>query len=238
MQAVDLAGNRSPLSPGPVVHLIDVVPPRAPVLTGVFGGDREIVLQWAPNREPDLALYRLYRAPSAALGADVRQMELVASFILDEAGATAADLAVGATAEAVPGGRGQLRHAAGPFPGATEGFYRLVAVDRAGNASPPSRLAQGRAYDASRAGAPTWNPPAPGPDGLALSWSAPDASLTCLVQRRARGAPTWGRLSSWLGRGVYAYTDARREPGRTYEYRLLVLDGAGRTSAEQPVVEH
>ena len=51
-------------------------------------------------------------------------------------GATAADLAVGATAEAVPGGRGQLRHADGPFPGATEAFYRLVAVDRRGERLP------------------------------------------------------------------------------------------------------
>ena len=49
---------------------------------------------------------------------------------------------------------------------------------------------------------------------------------------------TWGAPQLRLGRGVYAYTDARREPGRTYEYRLLVLDGAGRTSAEQPVLEH
>jgi hypothetical protein len=43
VQTVDLAGNRSALSPGLRVHLIDVVPPRAPVVGRVTGGGRAAI---------------------------------------------------------------------------------------------------------------------------------------------------------------------------------------------------
>ena len=129
VQAVDLAGNRSPLSGGQVVHLIDVTPPRAPVITRVTGGDRQIILQWARNREPDLALYRLYRTTDAA-AADVRSMPLVAAFILDASAATAADRAVDATAALSDDGAGQLRYTDTGVVGLTDMHYRLVAVDR------------------------------------------------------------------------------------------------------------
>ena len=85
MQATYLAGNCSALSGGLVVHLIDVVPPWLPVLTGVYGGDRQVTMPWAANREPDLALYRLYRTGDPASAADVRTMPLVAAFLLDPA---------------------------------------------------------------------------------------------------------------------------------------------------------
>jgi hypothetical protein len=149
VQAVDKASNRSPLSAGLVVRLIDVVPPRAPVLTRVYGGDRQILLSWAKNREPDLALYRLYRTEDGAGAADVRTMALVTAFVLDGAGATAADLAVDATAALIDAGDGQLSYADAPPAVQTDTYYRLVAVDVAGNASPASRPAMGRAYDAA-----------------------------------------------------------------------------------------
>ena len=90
------------------MHLIDVVPPRPPVLTGVYGGDRQVTLRWAANREPDLALYRLYRTGDQAAAADVRAMPLVAAFLLDPAtgrkgrgtgAVTDADRAADATAQ-------------------------------------------------------------------------------------------------------------------------------------------
>ncbi len=47
-------------------------PPRAPVFTKVEAGDRQITLQWALNREPNLLGYTLYRAEDEALLADLR----------------------------------------------------------------------------------------------------------------------------------------------------------------------
>ena len=245
VQATDLAGNRSALSGGLVVHLIDVVPPRPPVLTGVYGGDRQITLQWAANREPDLALYRLYRTGDPAAAADVRAMPLVAAFLLDSAtdpatgtgAATDADRAADATAR-LSAGDGGLSYSDTGLPGGSDQYYRLVAVDTAGNASPASPALRGRPFDASRPAAPSWSAPADGPDGLALAWAAADPDLTCLVQRRDSEAAPWARLAGWLPRGQYACTDSGREPDRSYQYRLLALDARGRASPGSDVLTH
>jgi hypothetical protein len=169
--------------------------------------------------------------------ADVRGMTLGAVFIVDHLPATAADLAVDATAALVDDGSGQLSYTDSAVPGQTDLYYRLVTVDAAGNPSRASPLVQARAYDAARPDPPTWNTPTASADGLALSWSAADASLSCLVQRRARGEAAWSKLGRWPVRGAYAYTDATRVDGIVYEYRLLVMDGAGRTNAEFNVLE-
>jgi hypothetical protein len=127
------------------VHLVDVVPPRPPVLTGVFGGDRQVTLRWAANREPDLALYRLYRTVDPVAAADVRSMPLVAAFLLDPAAATEADRAVDATAR-LSADRGGCSYPDLVLPGGIDQYYRLVAVDTAGNASPAGPAVRGRPF--------------------------------------------------------------------------------------------
>ena len=75
---VDGAHNTGPLSPpGPPIWLPDVTPPSAPVLTKVLGGERQITLRWASNREPDLSEYRIYRAERSEATRDLRLMTLV-----------------------------------------------------------------------------------------------------------------------------------------------------------------
>src|SRR5262249_50415428 len=235
--AVDRAGNRSPLSGGLVVYLIDIVSPTPPNITAIRAGDRQLTLRWVRGREPDLALYRLYRTTEATAAADVRLRPLVASFIFDASAATPADRAVEATSSLGDDSPGQLTYTDPGLPGGSDHFYRLVAVDRAGNASPASQAVMARAYDASRPTPPTWQPPSAVADGLVLSWTADDPNLTCLVQRCTRGE-AWRRLSTWLGRGVYAYTDTSRAAGIVYRYRLLVLDGAGRSNSDFDVLQY
>lgn len=212
---IDDAHNLGPLGlPSPPVYLPNVVPPRTPVITKVLGGDREITLKWASNREPDLAKYRVYRTESKEATRDFRLMTLVHS-------------------EAVPTGDPSSRPAEvmwvdTPLPGITNFYYRLVAVDNASNSSLPSATVSGCAFDDSRPDPPTWNPPAPMVNGIVLSWSSTVSDLRCLVQRRSAGA--WENLSAWLERGVYSYEDNDRMIGMVYSYRIRVIDADGRSN--------
>ena len=141
---VDGAHNRSEqlsLS-SPPVYLPNIVPPRIPVITKVLGGDRQITLRWASNREPDLAEYRVYRAESKEAARDLRLMDLVHT-------------------ELVPVGVLAERPTAVSWTDTTEQgittlYYRVVALDEAGNVSTPSKPVAGRAYDYGPPAEPTW----------------------------------------------------------------------------------
>jgi len=214
---VDAAHNRGPLSlSSPPVWLPDVVPPRTPVITRVSGGDRTITLRWAPNREPDLAEYRVYRAASEAAVRDLRLMTLVHTEPVAPADIVTPPAEVVFTDTGVAG--------------LVTYYYRLAAGDTAGNLSVPSPYVAGRAFDDSRPAPPTWE--ASEVDGttgvITLHWSSPILDLTCLVQRSRAGAAVWTNLSGWLARGVYTYADATRAAGETYDYRLRVMDARGR----------
>ena len=130
---VDGVQNVGPLGLAtPPVWLPDVVPPRTPTVTRLTAGDRRITIEWASNREPDLAEYRVYRADHEGAGRDVRLMDLVhveiAAGVPDDRPAT-----VTWTDE--------------PVPGLVNLRYRVVAVDVAGNISAPSPLRTARAVD-------------------------------------------------------------------------------------------
>ncbi|HEX2079265.1 MAG TPA: hypothetical protein VHG08_16180 [Longimicrobium sp.] len=218
---VDGAHNLGPLGPStPPVYLPNVAPPRAPVITKVLGGDRRITLRWASNREPDLAEYRVYRTDREEAARDIRLMERVHT-------------------EPVSPGDPATRPAElawddAPVPGLTSLYYRLVAMDDAGNVSAPSPVFAGRAFDDSRPPPPTWEPPVAGtlPGEITLSWTSAIPDLRCLVQRRRAGAATWEVVSSWLPRGTYVYTDQGRSPSLQYEYRLRVMDPEGKLNQE------
>jgi hypothetical protein len=213
---VDGAHNLGPLGlSSPPVYLPNVAPPRAPVLTKVLGGDRQITIQWASNREADLKEYRIYRTDNEEDTRDLRKMTLVRK-------------------EPIPSGDPLSRPAEvtwidSPVPGLTTFFYRLAAADTASNVSPPSPAIMGRAFDDSHPDPPAWNPPAVGTTAgaVVLSWSSPITDLACLVQR-GQSAGEWINISSWLARGTYTFTDTGRLPATTYDYRLVILDSDGR----------
>lgn len=222
---VDSAHNQSELGlPGPVVYLPNVVPPRTPVITKVLGGDRQITIKWASNREPDLAEYRIYRADSEEATRDLRLMILVHT-------------------ETVPTGDPAARPPEvtwinTPVPGLVTFYYSLVSVDEQGNASDASRVLIGRAFDESRPNPPSWNPPVAEStsDVVMLSWTSSEANLACLVQRKVTATKEWKDLSVWLPRGTYKFTDQKRKSNVTYDYRLRVLDVRGRTNNDFIVI--
>ena len=140
---IDNAHNLGPLGlSSPPVYLPNVVPPRAPVITKVLGGDRQITIKWASNREPDLAEYRVYRANNEQDTRDLRLMTLVHSEPVPSADPSSRPAEV--TWEDIELIGGHVL------------FYRLTAADSAGNISAPSRLVSLRVVDTSVPSTPTW----------------------------------------------------------------------------------
>jgi len=212
---VDGAHNRSALSlSSPPVWLPIAFAPRPPLPTGVSGGDSEIVLRWASNREPELATYSVYRAPSAARADDVRSMERVA--VID-----------------VPPGPSDARPAEVEYRDSSvavyvEYEYRLTAADGSGNASPPTGPLVARAYSTQ----------APSPPGGAMAvwidnfvrvtWQAvPGVSV--LVQSRESGG-SWRSVGLWLAPGTAMLDGPKGSLSMQHEFRLLARDLAGRIS--------
>ncbi len=131
---VDSANNRSALSlSSPPVWLPNVVPPRTPAITKVLGGDQQVTLSWASNREPDLAEYRVYRAETEVDACDLRLMTLMHTEAVVAGDSTTRPADVSWTDK--------------PLPGEVTFYYRLAAVDDAGNISDPSPPMAARAFD-------------------------------------------------------------------------------------------
>lgn len=238
---VDGANNRSTLSiSSPPVHLPNVVPPRTPVLTSVTGGDRKINLGWASNREDDLARYVVFRTDSEEDARDVRLMTQVHTQLVTQADPSTRPAEVTWTDD--------------PVPGLVTYYYRLVAVDDAQNASPPTEPVAARAYDHSPPMPPKWEEAAwvkvdgsgvawpwthsgsrltP---GVELVWSAQHTRFSCLVERRAKGQSQWSPASNWFtpaeavrtdNRFQWSFRDYSVDPGDEYIYRLALAGSAG-----------
>ncbi len=209
---VDGAQNPSALSlPGPPVYLRKVEPPRTPVITRIEGGDRQITVAWAANREVELVEYRVYRATTKEAARDLRLMTLVATH--------------------GPTERSWVDTSA---PLAMTVYYRLAAVDSAGNVSSPSRSASARAFDDSEAPVPVWKPPTvePGGTAVALSWELPSADLRAVVFRRSSADTAWENLTGWLPEETATFKDSGGSGPRVY--RLVVMDGEGRVAKAAP----
>jgi hypothetical protein len=217
---VDGAHNRSGLSAAtPPVYCPDVVPPREPTVTKALGGDREIMLFWASNREPDLANYQIFRTDNEDASRDIRLMSLVHT----------EPVAVGD-----PGTRpAELTWTDTPVDGGKMIFYRLTAEDAAGNQSTSSPRVVARAYDDSRPAPPIWGPSSPTAAGLQLTFTLAQASHRPMVQRRDADLypRVWSNVTPWLAAGTEQFTDATRESDHTYVYRIRVQDQRGVTSS-------
>jgi hypothetical protein len=217
---VDGAHNRSLLSlSSPPVYLPNVVPPRAPVITRVLGGDRQITLKWASNREPDLAEYWVYRAESKEAARDLRLMTSVHT-------------------EAVPAGDPAARPAEVFWtdegrPGLVSFYYRLVAVDNSGNVSEPSPPSSARAFDDSLPEPPeltvVWTNTMP--SVARATWAATEETL---LECRSTMIGIWSRVTDWLAPGVYTIDDPLNS-SLDWDFRLRVRKTTGAIALGEPI---
>jgi hypothetical protein len=217
---VDGAQNQSALSvPGPPVYLRKVEPPRAPVITGVVGGDGTIDLAWANNRENDLLEYRVYRAESEEGVSDIRSMTAVAS--------------IPAVTANVPDQIAEILWRDSVIVRGKNYWYRIVAVDNSGNVSAPTAPIRGTAFRLSPLPPPEWIEAAwrPSNDAVELRWAPSENGLSHLVQRRVATRMRWDTVSNWLTFDMASFVDQSASPGEEYFYRLRARDESGNTSS-------
>jgi hypothetical protein len=221
---VDGAHNRGAASRAtPPVVLPQVTPPPPPVVAEARAGgaagplDGAVTVRWRTSRDPAVVGYRVFRATTAAIARDLRDMTEVAT------------LAMAADAGSRP------RHITWSDLGLNEAiyYYRLAALDGDGNRSEPSAAIAVRCLADVRPAPPVWQSSSVDPAGAAsLHWSSTPVDLAVLVERSAVVPVAWQRLGTWLARGTSTYVDEDRAPGQSFVYRLRVLDTSGRQNRD------
>ena len=219
---VDSANNTSPLSLStPPIYCPDVVPPRAPVITKILAGNPDpnqdqnckITIQWASNREPDLAEYRIYRADKQEDARDLRLMMQVHAQV---------------ETRTPPNRPASLTWVDDPVPGLRTFFYCITAIDSSGNVSEPSMKVPMRAFDVQLPTPPAltagWVDTGGGVFQAELSWNSPHEVSP---QRRRSGSILWSDVAGWLAPSNYTLIDAEAETSSSYEYRLRVRKYTG-----------
>lgn len=240
---VNAAHAMGPLGPSsPPVYLPKVAVARTPAITKVLGGDRQITISFASNREDDLAEYRIYRADDARTARDIRLMTLVAT--IPE---TQSDPVLRAKEQSwtdtnvVP---------LVPY------HYRMTSRDASQNESAPTAEAIGKAYDITPPPPPVWvrlewvyldaqdtehlitdQPPqgAVWKQAVAARWRTPQQSAT-LLQRHELAHSTWRQPQGWLQPSsfdpvtqtwMFAVYDRSANPLATNIYRIQVEGPSG-----------
>lgn len=230
---VNGAHNPGQLGPSsPPVYLHKVEPPRTPVVTKVLGGDRQIILTFASNREDDLAEYRIYRADSERQASDLRLMTLVATV----------------PESAAPPARPGAVVFTDPVPAGPTFSYCVAAVDTSGNVSPPSPAISARAVDTVPPASPLWVSAAwvmydPGTQ-TSLPWPSPaivpapyiaavrleltSSADLCRIVRRPDGQRPWISVTETApvnGQVVAYVTDVLTS--ERMSYRALAVNALG-----------
>ena len=176
VRSVDASGNAGPWSAVfPLVETRDVTAPAVPTLTSVLGGENRITTQWSAGTEPDLAEYRIWRADTREALDDVRRLEPTATVPADT-----------------------HRFDDEGLPGLRTFYYRVAAVDAAGNVSPATPATAARVVDTTPPAPPAWMAAERTARGVRLAWRATEAGLTCVLQRRPLGGGVWRDVSGAL----------------------------------------
>lgn len=248
---VDDAHNLGPMGlSSPPVYLPNVVPPRAPVVTKVLSGDREITIKWASNREQDLAEYRVYRTDNEEDTHDLRLMTLVHTKVV-------------ADAEPLTRPADVSWEDIGLIGGSTF-FYRITAVDSAQNESAPSPSVAAVVVDTSIPDPPLWVESkwiliSEG-DGteeqwpldsvisvgkqpvIRLAWKSDVVKGKFALTRRRRGGQSWKPIAGeadyrQISVSEYLFHDGDVSPDSNYIYRLRVTSSTGVVSLEYRELE-
>ena len=235
VRPVDASGNAGAWSAAfPLVEVRDVTPPAMPVLQSALGGENAVTITWRAGAEPDLAGYWVWRARRADALADVRRRTPHAELT------PTPDAALQSWQDEGLVGLGDW-------------YYRVAAVDRAGNVSAPTAVVKARPVDVLPPDPPEWvraerakrrasdgmllPPDAPEDPAdrytpaVALEWTVAEDQATCMVERQASGERIFAARSGWLaasgGPRRFAWVDDGADPARVLTYRIRARDAAG-----------
>lgn len=187
----------------------DSTAPSVPAgLTAAASGDG-VRLSWTASTDDHaVASYTLYRGatPDFAVSEDTRVGTSATTTFLDDA--------------RIPGTR----------------YYRVVAVDGAGNVSAATDTVSVEYVDVTAPAAPEAPTATAGPDGVSLTWpeTTDDVGVTGYRVHRGSTAGFVASSANQIGTSATtAYTDAAPAPGR-YHYRVVAVDAAGNAGAASP----
>jgi hypothetical protein len=229
LRAVDPAGNVSDPSPVSEAILVpDGLPPAKPVIARAYSpAVGQILVEWLPNQEPDVVIYRLYSTDVPWYRFSKRKMTLLQT----------EDVRIPDDTTINGVGRYEVIHT--PARPENLQYYRLEAEDDSGNISTLSEAAAARTVDHEPPGAPAWinGPLWACPDGIPqvqIIWTTPpDASEFRLLRREGLPEDAWGAwqdLTGWLGPGHNFHQDLSAFPERSYQYRVEARDASGNVS--------
>lgn len=201
--------------------LDDTQPPVAPTgltVTDPGTGDR-LLLHWNANTEPDLLGYRIYRAVSAGVYApsDAAYQRL-GSAMVDTTQPSFTDASVSRDVYY---------------------FYRITAVDRSGNESPPSNPSSTFASDITPPAKPAGFKVKELDTGhdVKLSWQPnTESDLAGYQLYRATSPAGPFELVKILGRGETTFHDTNLTQGQWYYYYLVATDEKGNASEPSDTV--
>ncbi len=202
--ARDAAGNRSPASNEAKYAPADTVAPSTPTgLTAAVDGD-DVTVSWTAATD-DVAVtgYRVYRGSSENFTADS------SSLLTTVTTTTYADT---------------------NRPAGTR-YYKVVAVDAAGNRSAATDAVAATVVDSTAPSAPTDLATSVSGSTIALTWTAAtdDVAVTRYdIHRSATAGFTAGAATKIGQSTTTSYSDANRPTG-TWYYRVVAVDAAGNT---------
>ncbi len=181
--------------------VVDKTAPPAPVLTSITPSDGAIAVRWAGNANPDIHAYRLLR--SAGSAAYVR---------------LGADLP--------PSASSYVDH---QVTAGTRYAYELIAVDAAGNASPPSAAVSATAFSLAGPGTVEGLAASAGKAGVRLTWQPLQEPGVAYAVERAQGSGAFVQISDPLT--ATSYLDESGAAGDRYRIVAVVNGRIGTPSA-------
>lgn len=201
--AVDTSFNISERTMPIGAQMPDVTAPLQPFIKDIEAQESAVVVHWLSNTEQDLEGYRLSRSETPESGWQSLGQDLLASTT-----SSFTDITVQA---------------------GTKYYYRLEAIDQAGNVSPASEPYAARPWGAiQEANISNFQATLDNVSGeVQLQWTPSNMEeLDGTIVYRQEGAARFMKLSPFLKQ--QAYTDTTTEPGQTYSYKVKLFYTSGK----------
>lgn len=213
VRAVDRAGNRSQWSVPVAIRLPDVVPPHPPWIKKIEAEDGALRIHWIPPYDPDLYGYFLFRYEDTT------------------------ETPVQLNVEPLPKGQNVFRDTT--VSSLKSYWYRIVAVDSAGNLSQPSFPVIGRTYTIRTPATPQLDSVIVLHDGIRIVFSLSDSpsAFDGVVIERSLDGKHFVPITGLLPVTTRWYIDRTAHRYKTVYYRIRVRSRTGVWSPPSEVAE-